>query len=509
MKKKEFILKNKKIFFLIMFFTFLSTAFISLVPISTKNIIENYSNLNLENVLRYGSIYIISIVLFLYFEYKKKVTIALFGYNYFVQTKQEVFNSILKMTPKKLREKNLGDVINAITKDTELVYENYIHSYISLCISIISFIVYVSYMIYLNWILTIIIILSSAISFFIPKIVGNKMSYMRKEYSDSCSELIYNLENLLGGVEIFNYKTNKYFSRKFQDYNQKTEEKGLNLLKYISFTNIFSGASLYFINIMTFVIGMILVSTNMIKISELIAIIGFVDLVAIPTRDIIQLIITMKSTSDIIKKLDFYLIDENKNIQNIDSFEKIEIKNLSYSVNNFRIDDININLQKGKKYVVIGKNGSGKSTIMKLLSKRIQPNPNQIFIDGKDIINLEIRDLILYLSKLFIINDTIDQNIKMSNSNIKIDDKIFSIVKGIENQEYKSLSMGERAKVNIARALNSYHPVLILDEFFANIDEKSEIDLTKLLIKSDKTIICITHNLEKEYLNMFDEVIQI
>lgn len=146
---------------------------------------------------------------------------------------------------------------------------------------------------------------------------------------------------------------------------------------------------------------------------------------------------------------------------------------------------------------------------MKLLSKRIQPNPNQIFIDGKDIINLEIRDLILYLSKLFIINDTIEQNIKMSNSNIKIDDKIFSIVKGIENQEYKSLSMGERAKVNIARALNSYHPVLILDEFFANIDEKSEIDLTKLLIKSDKTIICITHNLEKEYLNMFDEVIQI
>lgn len=105
MKKKEFILKNKKIFFLIMFFTFLSTAFISLVPISTKNIIENYSNLNLENVLRYGSIYIISIVLFLYFEYKKKISIALFGYNYFVQIKQEVFNSILKMTPIKLRKK--------------------------------------------------------------------------------------------------------------------------------------------------------------------------------------------------------------------------------------------------------------------------------------------------------------------------------------------------------------------------------------------------------------------
>lgn len=73
MNKKEFIFKNKKIFFLILLFTLLSTAFISLVPISTKNIIENYSNLNLENVLRYGSIYIISIVLFLYFEYKKRL----------------------------------------------------------------------------------------------------------------------------------------------------------------------------------------------------------------------------------------------------------------------------------------------------------------------------------------------------------------------------------------------------------------------------------------------------
>ncbi|WP_282926436.1 ABC transporter transmembrane domain-containing protein [Helcococcus kunzii] len=507
---KNYLKNNKNLIFRIIAFTFLSTIFISLIPICTKLVIDNYSNLNVSNAIFYSLFYISSILLFLFFEYKKKVSIAKFGYNYSVNIKYEIFNSITRMSQKNINTKSNGDIINAITNDAEIVYENYIYSYISLIISGISLLVYLTYMFYLNWILSIVIIISAIISFFIPKLVGKNMSTKRKEFSDKTATLIHNLENLLEGRELFNYCTSDSFSRKFQNYNEINERSGFELLKYISFTDIFSGASLYFINIAAFISGIFLVYLDMIKLSELIATIGFVDLVAVPIRDIIYLLITINSSSEIINKLDFYLNYRDDDIvNNIEDFTIIELKDLKYKINNFEINDINTSFIKNKKYAIIGKNGSGKSTIMKLLAKKYIPNDGQIFIDDKDINDLNTSKLILYLSTLFLINDSIFENIKISNPTKAPGKEILDIVTNIYNKDVNSLSMGEKARVNIARALNTYHNVIILDEFFANIDTKSEYDLTKLLLKTNKTIILVTHNTDNEYLKLFDEVIEI
>ncbi|MCT1796781.1 ABC transporter transmembrane domain-containing protein [Helcococcus kunzii] len=324
---KNYLKNNKNLIFRIIAFTFLSTIFISLIPICTKLVIDNYSNLNVSNAIFYSLFYILSILLFLFFEYKKKVSIVKFGYNYSVNIKYEIFNSITRMSQKNINTKSNGDIINAITNDAEIVYENYIYSYISLIISGISLLVYLTYMFYLNWILSIVIIISAIISFFIPKLVGKNMSVKRKEFSDKTATLIHNLENLLEGRELFNYCTSDSFSRKFQNYNE--------------------------------------------------------------------------------------------------------------------------------------------------------------------------------------INYSISENIKISNPTKAPGKEILDIVTNIYNKDVNSLSMGEKARVNIARALNTYHNVIILDEFFANIDTKSEYDLTKLLLKTNKTIILVTHNTDDEYLKLFDEVIEI
>ncbi|MFM1573204.1 ABC transporter ATP-binding protein [Helcococcus ovis] len=508
MNIKNYISNNKKSVFKIVLYTFLSILFISLIPICTKLVIDNYKNLNLQTALGYGTLYIFSILLFLLFEYKKKISIGWFGAKYSIYIKGKVFESITKMNAKKLNQKTTGDIINSIIRDTETIYENYIYCYISLYISIISFLVYIAYMFYLSWILTIAIIISSAISFFIPKIVGEKMKDKRRAESDKNAEFVSIFENLMEGKEIFDYNTSEEFVKKFDKYNVEHEMSVYNLVKYISFTNIFSGGSLYFINIVTFILGIVIVSMGMMEIGSFMALIGFVDLVAIPIRDMIYLIITIKSSSKIIDKLDFYLEDKNEDLlkEKIINFEKIELRNLSYSINDFSMNGINMTFSKGKKYAIIGENGSGKSTVMKLLSKKLNNSDNQIFIDGIDINTINTNEILMYVSNLFVLNDSALENIKISNPNNEPNFESLQIIESLKSKDINGLSMGEKDRVNIARAINSYKPIIILDEFFANIDKNSEIELTKLLLKTNKTIIIVTHNNDEEYLRMFDEV---
>lgn len=508
---KNYIRENKIGLLSIIVYTFLATSFISLIPICTKLVIDNYRSLNKDKLIYYSLTYVLAIVLFLFFEYMKKISLAKYSKNYSIYIKDKIFSSITRMEKTKLNQKSSGVIINTIINDTEVIYENYIYTRISLYISLISFIIYLVYMFYLNWILSLVVIASSIISFFIPKIVGKKMSGKRKDFSDKSAKLIEELESLLETKEFFNDQASPFLNRKFQDANRTNEESGFDLSKYIAFTNIFSGASLYFINIFTFVAGIILVSLNMIELGEFIGIIAFIDLVALPIRDMIYLIITIRSSSDIISKLDFYLNDfvETRDKESIKDFNKIEIINLDYKIKNFHISNINMEFEKGKKYIIIGDNGSGKSTIMKILAGYYKTPENQIFIDGIDLVNLNIEDLIIYLSNPFTIDASTYDNISLANPNQPPKQEAIRLVENIKNTDVNSLSMGERARLNIARAINSYHPIIILDEFFSNVDSFSEIAITKELMDLDKTIILVSHNTSKDYIELFDKVYRI
>ena len=66
--------------------------------------------------------------------------------------------------------------------------------------------------------------------------------------------------------------------------------------------------------------------------------------------------------------------------------------------------------------------------------------------------------------------------------------------------------MGQKAKIALDRALHCDKKLIILDEIFANIDKKSEYELTETLLHDPRTIILITHNRDKDYLALFDKV---
>lgn len=509
---KRFFRLNILIIIKILFFTFVSISFISLIPVFTKMIIDNYNELSKNKIIIYSLGYALSIILYLFFELLKKINMNRLQKEHGLYVKHNIFKSLTLMDHSNINSKKKGDYITSLTKDIDAVYENYILCSVQLLISLVTAIVYLIYMINMNLFLSGVIIFASFVGFFIPRITGDKISIKRRNFSDKTGEFIESASDLLGASELFNDETSKTFLEIFDKYNKDFENVQLDLANYISYTNILSGLSLYFINIVTFVTGIIFISLGYISMSSFVAIIAYIELIVIPIRDLIYQVITIRSSRKLIEKFEFYFNDNVNSCNLINQFESLRIKNLNYTKDKFSLTNINMTFNKSNKYAIIGDNGSGKSTLAKLMAMEIKPKEQEVFINGVDILNLDIRNLIFYSSSAIVFKGSVFDNIAISNKKNVVNKDCNEIMDDFSDRHIdyfgSNLSYGQKAKIALARALNSDREILILDEIFANVDEKSELELTKKLIESEKTIILITHNRDNEYLKLFDEVIQ-
>ncbi len=196
----------------------------------------------------------------------------------------------------------------------------------------------------------------------------------------------------------------------------------------------------------------------------------------------------------------------------------INFKNVSFSYpkKSEILKDINLTILKNSVVGIKGETGSGKSTIIKLLMKLLEPTKGNIEIDG---VNLSLlgrswQNKIGYIPQNFyILNDTILENIIFSEENSLADEKKLRNILKISELENvvnnlpdkintivgpsgKQISGGQAQRLAIARALYQDKEILIFDEATNSLDEKTESQILKNIqnFKINKTIIIISHN---------------
>ncbi len=215
------------------------------------------------------------------------------------------------------------------------------------------------------------------------------------------------------------------------------------------------------------------------------------------------------------------------------TFEKtIEFRNieLPYIENKeTKSRKINLTINKNESVVIIGKSGSGKSTILNLLSGIIQPYNGKILTDGADINNnlYEWHSKISYLDQnIFLINDSIKNNITLINENEKINEqkltesinfasandlinKKINKLDFIVGEKNKYISGGEAQRIALAKIFYRNSEILLLDEFTLNLDQNNMKNIVQNLakLKENKTVILTTH--ETSILKYFDKIIDL
>lgn len=218
-----------------------------------------------------------------------------------------------------------------------------------------------------------------------------------------------------------------------------------------------------------------------------------------------------------IKEIKNAVLQEGKDTK-LSSYD-IEFKNVSFSYNEDAkvLKDVSFTAKQGEVTALVGISGSGKTSVLRLISRLYDYDTGSILIDGKDIKNISTDSLFKNVSIVFqdvtLFNTSIMENIRLgresaTDEEVKEAARLANCMDFIEKlpdgfntligENGAELSGGERQRISIARAFLKDAPVLILDEISASLDvdnEKKIQDSLNKLIK-DKTVIIISHRLK-------------
>lgn len=238
-------------------------------------------------------------------------------------------------------------------------------------------------------------------------------------------------------------------------------------------------------------------------------------------------IVTLNKSSNYIKEFSYVMSLESKNKngnKKLDVAKKyaIEFEDVSFMYPNtdfYVLKDINVKIDGNEKVAVVGTNGSGKTTFVKLLLRLYQPTKGTIKLNGVNINDIDYDSYMSIFSSVFqdfrIYAYSILENIALQEdcdreklqdiiNMVKIDEKVKSLPKGVDTPMFKfqdeegiELSGGEQQKLVIARALYKDTPVLVLDEPTAALDPLMEYEIYQCILRSilEKTVIFVSHRL--------------
>ncbi len=265
--------------------------------------------------------------------------------------------------------------------------------------------------------------------------------------------------------------------------------------------------------------GSKLVIEGTITIGELVTFNGYIGLFVGPIKWLPNLISRFKRAQISYKRLDeIYKLDLEK-INEKNTFKKdrldgnIQIRNLSFSYPGFidnALKNINLDIRKGETLGILGTIGSGKTTLMNLITRLYNVPDGKIIIDGKDInqIPIEIlRNNICYITQdNFLFSSSLKDNISLFKEEYEDEEIKDSTKKAIVYEDIKKmpegintvigerggdLSGGQKQRIAISRAFLKESPILIFDDTFSALDNKTSEKLLQNIKELSKEKTCI------------------
>ena len=498
----------------------------TLTPYLLKIVVDDYLLLkNYEGMQTIIMIMIIVLFLEVIFTYLFTYYANWLGQKVIKNLRVDVFQKILKFKMSFFDKNAVGRLVTRTVNDIETIASIFSQGLFMIIADILKMVTVLTVMTIINFELTLVVVSIFPFLIYATRVFQKSMKVAFEKVRREVANLNSFVQERISGVKIVQiFNREKLEINNFNDINIKHRDAWLRTVWINSiFFPLAEISTSICIGLLVWYGGFNNLNGENISLGTLFLFISMSGLLFRPLRQIADRFNTLQmgmvSTERIFKILeDDSQIKENGKIDHTSFNGLIEFKNVkfSYVENQIVIDDISFKIQPGETLAIVGPTGSGKSTIINLITKFYEVDSGTIYIDGNNIDEFKldnIRSKIgVILQDVFMFADTIFNNITLFNKNISIEDVersakdleihdfILSLPGGYDfnvSERGGTLSSGQRQLLAFLRVLVNNPDILILDEATSSIDSYSE-DLIKKATKKitkDKTSIIIAHRL--------------
>ncbi|MGN0973126.1 MAG: ABC transporter ATP-binding protein [Bacilli bacterium] len=371
-----------------------------------------------------------------------------------------------------------------------------------------------------NWIVGIIMLIVVSFAFIYTAYNLKYREYYlsgQRKYQDKISSLLG--EVLDGGKEIQAFNMEEDLNKYLETYKRYWRKNYFRKRRYQDRVGVISDAFIEFFKVFLYVFFAILILQGKYDIAALVLVIGYVEDVENYFWYIKEKLGSLSSMSTRVDRI-YKLLNYNQrnmisfgDYDNDDIEGNIEFKNVSLTYEKEEVlKNVSFNLKPNSFTAIVGKSGSGKSTIFRALLRLYKVTKGAIFLDGINIYdyNKEVysSNVSIVTQKPFIFEMSIRENLSLVDSNVNnqikackkvgVHDAIMKLPEGYNTKliaNGDNISTGEKQLLSLARTLLSKSEVLLFDEVTSSLDLQTSKQVMKILksLKKDHTILMITH----------------
>ncbi len=531
----KYFLKYKWHFLLGILFTITSNYFGVRMPLFVKSTVDSLmSNVKIDSVndallvsLKIGGIYMLLSIAKGFFLFLMRQTIIVMSRHIEYDLKNEIYNQYQNLDLSFYKKNNTGDLMNRISEDVSHV-RMYLGPGVMYSINLVVLFTLVVYqMIAISPVLTALVLVPLPIMSYLIYKVSAKMNLLSKKVQEEQSLLSTIAQESFSGMRVIKaYSQQKSVGNKFEDAANMYKNKSMRL---VVVNALFIPTILFLIGLSTLLsiyIGGNMSFNNEISLGGIVAFIFFVNNLTWPFASIGWVTSLIQRAAASQQRINEFLSVKTNSNEDLEDTEfhfenEISFKNVSYTYKNtgiHAIKNLSFVIPKGETFAIIGKTGSGKSTILSLLLRQLNPDSGSIKLDTCDFEKIETNGfknaLGVVPQEVFLFSDSIGNNIKFGSNSpitekVRLDEvcetaDILDTINKLEDgydtilgERGVNLSGGQKQRLSIARALLRSPEILVLDDCLSAVDTETEDKILKELKKENasRTTIIVSHRI--------------
>lgn len=432
-----------------------------------------------------------------------------------LDVRKQAFKKIINMPFKQYSQKSKEIYISNLINDVNIFEKKFFFSLLNFLIDMGMVIISLLILILVDYKLALGMLIFSILLCFIARIFTTKAKTLEQEISKMNEFYTTEMSNTFNGLEILklNNIEDKFLAKSYTMINR------LEKRKYAA--NVFSDLQRSIIRIFGFissVVVMIYIGFQIqgnLKLAEAVFLYQVSSSISVYLVEAFPMWNQMKASIGIYKKIampDEINSKSGKGIENFTFNRYIEFSCVNFAFNQKQIiKDASFIIEKGKKYLIKGVSGAGKTTLVNLLAMIHDAYEGEITVDDvnyRDISEKSFHDKVAFIYQdVFLFEDTIKNNItlyrdipeeqidyavKVSGLDSFIKEKRNGINEKIA-ENGKNLSGGQRQRLSIARAVAKNAEILFIDEGTSSLNEELGREIERLFLKLDNTVVAISH----------------